>query len=121
MDKKGLRLLAMDVDGTLTDGSINMGSSGELFKSFDVKDGYGIRVTLPQYGIVPIIITGRTSPIVEYRARELGIEQLYQSVEDKAACLRAAAKKLGIPLEQAACMGDDLNDLPMMELCGLAA
>lgn len=114
-------MLVFDVDGTLTDGQINIGPSGELFKSFNVRDGYGIKHLLPEQGIVPVIITGRTSAIVENRARELGIEHLYQGVADKAACLRAVAEKLGIPLEQAACMGDDLNDLPMMELCGFAA
>lgn len=114
-------MLVMDVDGTLTDGSINMGPSGELFKAFDVKDGYGIRRVLPQYGVVPVIITGRVSSIVENRARELGIEHLYQGAKDKAACLQAVSEKLGIPLERTACIGDDLNDLPMMELCGYTA
>lgn len=117
----GVKLLVLDVDGTLTDGQINVGPSGELFKSFDVKDGYGITHLLPEHGIVPVIITGRVSSIVENRARELGIEHLYQGVADKAACLWAAAEKLGVPLEQAACMGDDLNDLPMMELCRFTA
>ena len=120
-DKVDVALLVMDVDGTLTDGSINMGPQGELFKSFDVKDGYAIRKILPEHGIVPVIITGRTSAIVENRARELGIEHLYQGVADKAACLHAVAEKLGVSLEQAACMGDDLNDFPMIELCGLTA
>lgn len=114
-------MLVLDVDGTLTDGKINMGPSGEQFKSFDVKDGYGIKLLLPEHEIIPVIITGRVSAIVENRARELGVEHLYQGVEDKAACLRKVAQGLGIPLEQAACMGDDLNDLPMMELCGFAA
>ena len=114
-----IRMLVLDVDGTLTDGSINMGPAGELFKVFDVKDGYAIRNILPQHGIVPVIITGRTSAAVENRARELRIEHLYQGAADKVACLRAVSEKLDIPLEQAACMGDDLNDLPMMELCGV--
>ncbi len=116
-----IKLLVLDVDGTLTDGQINMGPEGELFKSFDVKDGYGIKILLPQLGIVPVIITGRRSAIVENRARELGIEHLYQGVGDKAECLRMVSEKLNIPLEQAACMGDDLNDLLMMGLCGFSA
>lgn len=116
-----VRLLALDVDGTLTDGQINMGPSGELFKSFDAKDGYGIKHLLPQHGIVSVIITGRVSAIVESRARELGIEHLYQGVTDKAACLRRVLEALGIPPDQTACMGDDLNDLPMMDICGFAA
>ena len=109
----------MDVDGTLTDGQIHISAEGELFKSFDVKDGYGIHNILPQHGIVPVIITGRRSAIVERRAKELDIERLYQGVTDKAACLRELAAALDIPLSEAACIGDDLNDLPMMELCGV--
>ena len=64
-----IKLLVMDVDGTLTDGKINMGPEGEVFKAFDIKDGYAINEMLPAHGIVPAIITGRTSRIVENRAR----------------------------------------------------
>ena len=109
----------MDIDGTLTDGRIYMGPGGEVFKAFDIKDGLGIHDLLPRNGITPVIITGRASEIVERRAGELGITHLYQGVRDKAACLREIAVGLGIPLTQVACIGDDLNDLPMMELCSL--
>lgn len=110
----------MDVDGTLTDGKIYMGGNGEVVKAFDIKDGFGIHDILPQHEITPIIITGRTSAIVERRAEELGIRHLYQGIRDKAACLRTIASKHNIPFEQMACIGDDQNDLPMMELCGLS-
>ena len=109
----------MDVDGTLTDGKIYMGPNGEVMKAFDIKDGYGIRNILPQYGILPIIITGRTSAIVELRAKELGICHLYQGVADKAECVQDISKALSVPFEQMACIGDDLNDLPMMRRCGI--
>ena len=66
-----IKLLVMDVDGTLTDGRIYIGSQGEAMKAFDVRDGYAIAHILPQLGIVPIIITGRSSSIVEQRAKEL--------------------------------------------------
>ena len=69
-----IRLFGMDVDGTLTDGKIYMGSTGEIFKAFDVKDGYAINNILTNNNIVPIIITARESQIVSLRARELGIE-----------------------------------------------
>lgn len=114
-----IKAVVFDVDGTLTDGKIHISESGELFKSFDVKDGYGIRNILPTYGIIPVIITGRTSKIVEFRAKELGIEYLYQGIKDKAGCVRDIAEKMDIPLNHIACIGDDLNDIPMMELCGL--
>lgn len=117
---KRISLLVMDVDGTLTDGQIHIFSEGELFKSFDAKDGYGIHNILPQYGITPVIITGRRSVIAERRAQELGIEYLYQGVADKAACLQELSVALDVPLSKVACIGDDLNDLTMMELCGIS-
>lgn len=67
----------MDVDGTLTDGKIYMSPDGEAIKVFDVKDGYGIKEILPQFGIVPVVISGRNSAIMERRAKELGIRHLY--------------------------------------------
>lgn len=117
--KRAVKMLVMDVDGTLTDGKIHISPQGELFKSFDVKDGYGIHVLLPQSEIIPVVITGRTSRIVEDRCKELGIEQLYQGIRHKDDCLRAVARKLAIPFEEMACIGDDENDLPMMSLCGV--
>lgn len=114
-----MKYLIMDVDGTLTDGRIYIGPNGEAMKAFDVKDGYAIRNILPRYEITPIIITGRISSIVEHRAAELGIVHLYQGKQDKAACLQAAMDELGISLNETFCIGDDLNDLPMMELCGV--
>ncbi len=65
-----IKILVMDVDGTMTDGKIYMGKDGELMKAFDIKDGYGIAHLLPQLGILPVIITGRKSEILEHRCRE---------------------------------------------------
>lgn len=78
-----IKFLVMDVDGTLTDGKIYMSDVGEAMKAFDVKDGYGIKNILPKYGIIPIIITGRESKIVENRCRELEIKYVYQGVFNK--------------------------------------
>ena len=114
-----VKLLVMDVDGTLTDGQIYMGPTGEWMKSFNIKDGFGIRNLLPRYQITPVIITGRMSEITESRARELGIQHLYQGVEDKAKCLAEIALEQSVGYSQMACIGDDLNDLPMMALCGV--
>ena len=80
---KMIRYLFMDVDDTLTDGKIYMGSSGEVFKAFNIKDGYGIKDILIPAGIVPVIVTGRDSEIVTNRCRELGIDQVHQGVQDK--------------------------------------
>lgn len=121
-----IRLLVMDVDGTLTDGKIYMSNHGELFKVFDIKDGCGIHDMLPQAGITPAIITGRESRIVENRCRELGIKHVYQGCRDKAAKLREIAELFGLVPDgngiyrEIAYMGDDVIDLPCMKICGIA-
>lgn len=114
-----IKLLFMDVDGTLTDGRLHISPAGECFKSFHVKDGYGIRHILPRYGITPVIITGRSSKIVSYRAEELGIQAVYQNIADKAGCVREIAAAFQLSAAEMAYIGDDLNDLPAMELCGV--
>lgn len=115
-----IKILFIDVDGTLTDGKIYMGASGEIFKAFDIKDGYAIHELLPEYDIVPVIITGRTSKIVENRALELGIIELYQGIRDKVACIKQVVNKYGCSIKETAFIGDDLNDLSAMQLCGVA-
>ncbi len=109
----------MDVDGTLTDGIINMGPDGELFKSFNIKDGYAINEMLPEHGIVPAIITGRTSKIVENRARELHITELHQGKHDKLDTLKALMSKYGCTRENVAYIGDDILDIVCMKECGV--
>lgn len=111
----------MDVDGTLTDGKINIGADGELFKTFNVKDGYGIAVLLPKYNITPVIITGRRSEIVERRASELCITDLFQGVSDKLLQLTKVAEKYGATPDEIVYMGDDLNDLDCIKHCGFSA
>lgn len=111
-----IKYLVMDVDGTLTDGKIYMGSSGELFKAFDIKDGYAIRHILPQIGIIPIVITGRKSEIVARRCEELKILDVYQDVQDKVECLMKILKNNNANWDEVAYIGDDVNDLPCMEM-----
>lgn len=111
----------MDVDGTLTDGKIYMGENGEVMKAFNVKDGYAIAHMLPEMGIIPVIITGRKSKIVENRAKELGITELYQRVGNKLAQLKIVAEKYNATPEEIAYIGDDLNDLECIEFCGVTA
>ena len=77
-----IKIFAMDVDGTLTDGKIHISEKGELYKSFNVKDGLGIKILI-ENNILPMIITGRTSEIVVKRAKELGITHIYQNIKDK--------------------------------------
>lgn len=115
-----VKMLVMDVDGTLTDGKIYMSANGEVMKAFDIKDGYAIRDVLPRHEIVPVIITGRISSIVQYRAEELGINHIYQGVKDKAKILHVISEKMEFRMDEIACIGDDLLDLPMIELCGVS-
>ena len=114
-----IKLLVMDVDGTLTDGKINMGPSGELFKSFNIRDGYGINEMLPEHDIVPAIITGRTSQIVENRARELHITELYQGKHDKLDTLKSLMSKYDCNRNNVAYIGDDILDIVCMKECAL--
>lgn len=112
-----IRLLAMDVDGTLTDGKIYMSANGEAFKAFDIKDGYTI-YTLDRIGIIPVIVTGRESLIVARRAEELKIKEVHQGISDKLAKLKEVAKCYGATLEEVAYFGDDYNDVDCMVNCG---
>ena len=115
-----VRLLAMDVDGTLTDGSLLIGADVEVAKPFSVRDGFGLTL-LAKAGIELAIITGRHSAIVDRRAAELGIRRVHQGVKDKLAALQQICRQTGIGLEQTSFVGDDWPDLPAMRACGLAA
>ena len=116
-----IRMLIMDVDGTLTDGKIYIGPSGEIMKAFDIKDGYAIAHMLPEMGIMPVIITGRQSAIVENRAKELGIKEIRQGTSDKLGTLKEIAQKYDVSPDKIAYIGDDLNDLDCIEYVGFTA
>ncbi len=116
---KRVRLLALDVDGTLTDGKLTFASDGVELKSFDVHDGMGLRL-LRDAGIAVAMITARSSDTVARRASDLGIGNLVQGSKNKADSLRAVCAELGIAPLSVAFMGDDLPDLPAMAICGLA-
>ena len=107
MEKAKIKYLVMDVDGTLTDGKIYMSAAGEMMKAFNVKDGCGIHDILIPSGIIPIIMTGRKSEIVENRCRELGIIHVFQRVENKLQKLIEIVDDLSA----VAYIGDDINDL----------
>lgn len=113
-------MLVMDVDGTLTDGKIYMSSDGELMKAFNIKDGYAI-ARLRDFGIEPVIITGRSSEIVRQRCAELKITELHQGIDNKSYKLREICRRCQVTLSQVAYIGDDLNDLSCMKICGFSA
>lgn len=120
----------MDVDGTLTDGKIYMSTTGELFKAFDIKDGYGIHDILPLHGIIPVIITARSSKISENRFIELGVSELHQGCKNKFDKLISILREYSIKdkteytLANVAYIGDDMPDYACMkkiiELGGIA-
>ena len=111
-----IKLLIMDVDGTLTDGNIYMGNDGEFCKAFNIKDGYGIHDILIPAGIKPVIITGRHSKIVENRCKELGITECHQGVSNKNDKLHEIVEQTSTSLSACAYIGDDLNDMLCMKL-----
>jgi 3-deoxy-D-manno-octulosonate 8-phosphate phosphatase (KDO 8-P phosphatase) len=114
----GIRVLVLDVDGVLTDGRLYFGADGEALKVFHVRDGYGIKA-VQRAGLEVCVISGRTSAAVDRRCRELGIRHLRQGVEDKAAALREMLAELGRTPAEAACIGDDTPDVPLMALVAL--
>ena len=113
-----VRLLALDVDGVLTDGRIYYTNEGDEIKAFNIKDGLGIKL-LQRSGVQVAIITGRTSAIVERRARELGIDDIVQGREDKRDALEELCRRHDLALQECAYMGDDLPDLGAVRACGL--
>lgn len=116
---RAVRMIVFDVDGVLTDGSLFYGDQGEEYKSFNSRDGHGIKM-LRASGVETGIITGRTSQVVLHRARNLGIAHIFQGAEDKLLAYRELLAAVGLEQDQIAYMGDDIVDLPVMNRCGLA-
>ena len=112
-----IRLLLLDVDGVLTDGRITYDANGVESKSFDVKDGHGLKM-LQRAGIKVGIITGRKSEIVALRARELGIEILHQGAKQKLPPYETVLQEHGFEDREVAYVGDDLVDLPILKRVG---
>ena len=117
---KKIKLLILDVDGVMTDGSIILDNKGNEFKRFNVRDGHGIKM-LGKAGIQTGIITGRKSKVVEIRARELGITDVFQKVYKKSAVYEKLLKKYKCSDENVAFMGDDIVDVELLRRAGLSA
>ncbi len=115
-----LRLMAFDVDGVLTDGSLFYTDEGVEIKAFNTLDGHGLRL-LQQAGITVAIITGRRARCVELRAQNLGIRHLFQGVDNKLEIMNSLLSELDLTAESAGYMGDDVVDLPVMSACGFSA
>ncbi|MCB9882720.1 MAG: HAD hydrolase family protein [Planctomycetes bacterium] len=115
-----IRLLVLDVDGVLTDGRIVYGETAGEIKNFHVFDGFAIRV-LQRFGITPAIISGRSSRVVEMRARELGIDDVYLGNLEKLPAFEALCQRHEVDAADVAAIGDDLPDLPILRRVGLSA
>ena len=118
---RAIRLLVCDVDGVLTDGRIQFFADGDAIiegKAFSILDGFGVKL-LQESGVPVALITGRHSPVVAHRAREMGIRHCAQGVDDKQAAWSGLLAELAIRPEQCAYVGDDWPDLPVIKACGL--
>ena len=116
-DPASIRLLCLDVDGVLTDGSILLDDAGVETKRFFVRDGTGLRAWQRSGGVVAII-TGRDGEAVRHRAGELGIDRVLSGVQRKGEAFEGLVRELGFMPEEAAMIGDDLPDLPVLRRCG---
>ena len=114
-----IKLLLLDVDGVLTDGSITYSDSGEQTKTFHSRDGLGLRL-LMDAGVRVGIITGRVSKALGYRCENLGITILYDGIKNKSEALEKIIHQTGIPADHIAFAGDDLIDLPVMKKVGIS-
>ena len=114
-----LQALVLDVDGILSDGFVTLTNSGDELKSFDIRDGLGMKL-IQKAGMKVIIITGRKSNIVEKRMTDLGVDLIFQGREDKGVALREACAQLNILPEDCLYMGDDWPDLSAFAIAGMS-
>lgn len=119
LQAQGVRVVFFDVDGVLTDGSLLFSEAGETLKRFNTLDGHGIKL-LQHGGITPVVITGRDSKPLRVRLQALGVQHAYFGTEDKQPAAEEALTSLGLTWSQAAAMGDDWPDLPVMRRCAFA-
>jgi len=115
----GIRLVAFDVDGVLTDGRFYLSNDGIESKAFSTQDGYGIR-RLIQTGITIAVISGRSSSAVDQRMQDLGVEHVFQGCKDKVAVFEELTVALGITADECAFVGDDVPDLPLLHKVGFS-
>jgi 3-deoxy-D-manno-octulosonate 8-phosphate phosphatase (KDO 8-P phosphatase) len=116
---QGVKVVFFDVDGVLTDGGLFYSADGETLKRFNTLDGHGLKM-LQRAGIVPVVITGRESDALRARLAALGVLHAHYGVENKGPVAQHALDSLGFGWHEAAAMGDDWPDLPMMSRCALA-
>ena len=113
-----VQALVLDVDGILSDGFVTLTNTGDELKSFDIRDGLGMKL-VQKIGLKVIIITGRKSNIVEKRMSDLGVDLIFQGREDKGVALKEACAQLGLDPEDCLYMGDDWPDLSAFSIAGM--
>jgi 3-deoxy-D-manno-octulosonate 8-phosphate phosphatase (KDO 8-P phosphatase) len=113
-----IKLLLLDVDGVMTDGRITLNDRGEETKTFNVKDGLGLKMLMFS-GLEVVIVTGRRSQVLAHRSKELGIEEVYQGVKDKNTVCQLLKKAKDLKKEEICSLGDDIPDLGMFKESGL--
>ena len=116
---QGVKVAFLDVDGVLTDGGLYLSEQGETLKRFNTLDGHGLKL-LQKAGITPAVITGRDSPALRARLQALGIVHAHFGTEDKRPAAETTLKALSLDWSQAAAMGDDWPDLPVMRRAALS-
>lgn len=114
-----IKLVIFDVDGVMTDGTLYLADDGQEYKGFNSLDGHGLKM-LKGTGVELAIITGRSSRVVENRAKNLGITIIHQGAHDKLAVYESLCSELNLHCDETAFMGDDVVDLPVMRRAGLA-
>ncbi len=115
-----IKILIMDVDGVMTDGRIIINDDGRETKNFDVRDGHGIKL-VQRYGIEVALLTGRQSEVVKHRANELGITEVHQKIFNKKEVFAEILQKNNLNANQAAFIGDDIIDVPVLKEAGFSA
>ncbi len=120
LQAQGIRVAFFDIDGVLTDGGLYFSADGETLKRFHTLDGHGLKL-LQRAGITPVVITGRDSAPLRRRLDALGITEAHFGTEDKRPAAEASLAKLGLDWAQAAAIGDDWPDLPVMRRCAFSA
>ncbi|MBU0650695.1 3-deoxy-D-manno-octulosonate 8-phosphate phosphatase, partial [bacterium] len=111
---KNVKILALDVDGVMTDRKIVWQSNGDELKFFNAHDGAGIKMLMNK-GVVVVIISGRKSKCTDYRAKELGIKEVYQGVSDKLAVIQKLLVKYNVSMDNVVYIGDDIPDLDVIK------
>ncbi|MFT4585645.1 MAG: 3-deoxy-D-manno-octulosonate 8-phosphate phosphatase (KDO 8-P phosphatase) [Gammaproteobacteria bacterium] len=121
IDASKIKLIALDVDGTLTDGGIYIMESGDQFRKFNCKDGLGIKLAIKQGVLVTIISHSYADKLIEMRAQMMGIERWYAGQAPKLQILNQWCAELDLRLNEVAYIGDDLNDIDIIQAVGLSA